>query len=252
MRLALLALLAACKVTGSYTCEQDDQCIRAGATGRCEATHACSFSDGACESGFRYDTSAGSLANQCVAPDVPIDAPAMIDAAPDVAPPIDAETPLLRVNLGGPTYVGTTDYPGTWTGDPSGTMTCSSPQIYSTTNAVSGTVDQTLFQSEAYKTGVNLNCKVMSVPAGNYRMRLLFATQTCGCPSACTVKFDVRIDGNTLGTVDVPGEVGCNAALAHSYNFTYAGGDLSLVLANVNTGMTNFTLVNAVELVQLP
>lgn len=250
MRVALLALLAACKVTGSYTCEQDSQCIRSGATGRCEATHACSFSDPACSSGYRYDSSAGSLANQCVTDGAPQDAP--LDAPPDAPPPDAAGVLITRINLGGPTYVGTTDYPGTWTGDPNGTMSCITPMVYSQAVAINGTVDDPLFQSEAYQANADLHCKLVGLPAGRYRMRMLFATQTCGCPTACTAKFTVQIDGNTVGTVDITTEAGCNTALEHTYDFTYAGGDLPIVLGNIATGMTNFPLLNAFDLVELP
>lgn len=249
MRLALLALLAACKVTGSYSCEQDSQCIRAGATGRCEATHSCSFSDGACDSGYRYDSSAGSLANQCVAAlpaDAPIDA---VDAPPDVTPPLDASPAIMRVNLGGNDYIGT-EYLGLWKGDPNGTMTCSSGTPYTGPSNISGTVDDPLFQTRLFTSNQILSCKISGVAAGNYRMRLLFAESDCGCISACTTAFRVKIEGNVVGNVDVYTEVGCNAALAHSYDFTHGGTDIQLALEP----MTSSTIVtlSALEVIALP
>jgi hypothetical protein len=66
--IALLAL-AACQVGGTYTCQDDSQCLRAAETGLCQpATHHCSFADMQCMSGQRYDESAGGFGGQCVAP----------------------------------------------------------------------------------------------------------------------------------------------------------------------------------------
>lgn len=66
MRVALLALLAACRVDGTFQCTIDADCD--GATGgTCEATKRCAFPDTACSTPRRYDDSAGELAGQCVA-----------------------------------------------------------------------------------------------------------------------------------------------------------------------------------------
>jgi hypothetical protein len=64
---ALLAAFTACKATGTFACERDDQCRGAATAGRCESTGFCSFVDPSCPSGSRYDPYAGDgLANHCV------------------------------------------------------------------------------------------------------------------------------------------------------------------------------------------
>lgn len=87
-RVALLALLACgCTVTDVFVCERDEQCVRDGARGRCEAAGACSFADPLCASGWRYAAFApAALAEACVE-----DLPVVADAAPrDAAQAIDA------------------------------------------------------------------------------------------------------------------------------------------------------------------
>jgi hypothetical protein len=68
MRVALLlSLLAACRYTGSFTCELDEECRARGSVGRCDVgTGFCTFDDATCPTGFRYADSAGDLANTCV------------------------------------------------------------------------------------------------------------------------------------------------------------------------------------------
>lgn len=64
--LALLCMFAlasaGCLRKTEFQCAGDSSC---GAGGHCEATGYCSFVDGECTSGRRYDSSAGSLAGQC-------------------------------------------------------------------------------------------------------------------------------------------------------------------------------------------
>lgn len=60
---ALLALAStACLRKTAFQCASDNAC---GAGGVCETTGFCSFADGNCSSGRRYDDSAGTLAGQC-------------------------------------------------------------------------------------------------------------------------------------------------------------------------------------------
>lgn len=84
---ALVALSAGCRVTGTFSCELDEQCRHGATTGRCEATQFCSLPDQTCDSGHRYDDNAGDgLASACV--DVP---PPMVDAGID-APPFSIDS----------------------------------------------------------------------------------------------------------------------------------------------------------------
>lgn len=60
---SLVTLAAAgCLRKTEFQCSEDSAC---GASGRCESTGFCSFVDGECSTGRRYDSSAGSLAGQC-------------------------------------------------------------------------------------------------------------------------------------------------------------------------------------------
>lgn len=61
--IALLAL-AACRIHETFPCALDEHC---GPSGQCEPAGYCSFPDGACAEGRRYDELAGAdLAGRCV------------------------------------------------------------------------------------------------------------------------------------------------------------------------------------------
>jgi len=107
LALAAAAALAivACKATGTFTCERDDQCV-GNVGGRCEGTHYCSFTDSSCPSGQRYDDYAGEgHAGQCVGPQMEIDA--HVDDAPAVCmtwhphnfEPCNLGSPQMAVHL---------------------------------------------------------------------------------------------------------------------------------------------------------
>lgn len=67
MRLALLVLLSACRITGEFECGTNEACRRGDEVGVCEVEGYCSFGDAACASGRRYADNAGDgLANECV------------------------------------------------------------------------------------------------------------------------------------------------------------------------------------------
>jgi len=61
--LLLSVLCASCLRKTEFHCTNDSSC---GAGGVCESTGFCSFADGECASGYRYSSSAGELADQCV------------------------------------------------------------------------------------------------------------------------------------------------------------------------------------------
>jgi len=82
--LLVAVLLAGCRATGAFVCATDDQCRHAGALGRCEPVGYCSFTDGMCPSGSRYDDNSGpGYGGQCV------ESSTMIDAAIDSPPPFN-------------------------------------------------------------------------------------------------------------------------------------------------------------------
>ena len=103
-----LAWIAACSPfgAGAFHCETDAECAGGPSPGRCQPTTGfCSFIDGACDSGQRYGTSSGSLANVCVGDEpLVIDSPAggepLVDGPPDAPPdappvPVTADYPSV-------------------------------------------------------------------------------------------------------------------------------------------------------------
>jgi hypothetical protein len=73
-------MLTACEVASTFPCATDPQCRRGDVTGTCESSGFCSFLDATCDSGARYDQSAGDqLASTCVPP-------------PTVVPPADCSS----------------------------------------------------------------------------------------------------------------------------------------------------------------
>ncbi len=65
MRALLFMLVlanASCLRKTAFECSNDNAC---GASGRCESTGFCSFADGSCSTGRRYDQSAGMYGGQC-------------------------------------------------------------------------------------------------------------------------------------------------------------------------------------------
>ncbi len=117
MRRLLPLLLAACSVPDVFTCATDDQCVRAGVAGRCEAVSACSFPDSTCPSARRFgDFAPSGLSGECVAPGnggVDGGGGGTIDAGPgeiDVTAPDVGDTSLDKnaptLNYGGATELG--------------------------------------------------------------------------------------------------------------------------------------------------
>src|SRR2546423_12395086 len=77
LRGCLVVALVGCHVSGTFHCMDDSQCIRGPEMGVCMMTF-CTYADGTCASGLRYDDSAQSLSNACVTA-----ADAGVDAMPD-------------------------------------------------------------------------------------------------------------------------------------------------------------------------
>lgn len=90
----------ACRVSGAFTCETDDQCRSSTGQGVCEvATGFCTFADADCASGTRYADNAGDgLAGRCTGETTPDDA-SVIDAVPfDVSTcPVKFDTTVASV-----------------------------------------------------------------------------------------------------------------------------------------------------------
>lgn len=61
---------AGCGGDTIFQCQNDEQCVSSGVTGKCQPNGYCSFVDAGCETGFRYaDSAPPGLAGQCVEPE---------------------------------------------------------------------------------------------------------------------------------------------------------------------------------------
>ena len=119
----------------------------------------------------------------------------VIDGSVIDASVIDASAPYVRrINLGGGAHTGV-DYPGMWEADPGGTC---GPSVWTVTGAISGTVDDALFVNHAYGLP-QVTCAIGGVPAGSYRVTLLYGPTYYGMGGTCNVTrdqiFTVEIEG---------------------------------------------------------
>ncbi|HZT78163.1 MAG TPA: malectin domain-containing carbohydrate-binding protein [Vicinamibacterales bacterium] len=123
----------------------------------------------------------------------------------------------LRINAGGPAY---TDGTGSiWTAD----AAFSGGTKASTTAAIAGTSDPTLYQTERYGT-FSYN---IPVPNGKYTVTLLFAE--IYWTSAGKRVFDVNVEGQlAIQALDIFAAVGANTALVRSVTTTVSDGVLNL------------------------
>ena len=141
--LATLVLVAACKASGTFTCEDSDQC-RGGATpGTCEPSGYCGFADPSCPSGERYDPYAGAgLGDQCVGDenDGGVDAPAICASwHPHQFQPCGLGSPMTDLHLmttGSPYTYDTTSEGGDLR-DSGGTVLMHSPLVIQQTDGSS-------------------------------------------------------------------------------------------------------------------
>jgi hypothetical protein len=103
VRLGILCLCA-CRTSAAFSCADSEQCRVGAMIGTCEPEGFCSFADGSCPSGSRFDSSAGDgFSNMCVPPVGPgIDAPVQITTCFDAwlarVVRFDAATPLIATS----------------------------------------------------------------------------------------------------------------------------------------------------------
>jgi hypothetical protein len=147
----------------------------------------------------------------------------------------------IRVNCGGPAYTDVTG--GVWgadTGSSGGTD-------YSTTDAISGTNDQTLFQTEEYgDTQTAPFYYSFNVPNGSYTVKLFFAEIYTGWCSAGSRVFNVDINGTTvLQNFDIYATAGCETALIEQFPVTTTTGNIKVNFTDVNALHPK---INAIEI----
>ena len=147
-----------------------------------------------------------------------------------------AFTPI-RVNAGGPAY---TDSLGqvwsTDTGYQQGTSN-------STTAAISGTSDPTLYQTEHYSTTGTLTYQ-FNVPNGSYTVTLKFAE--IWYTSSGQRVFNIQINGTTVqSNLDIFAAAGgTNKAYDLSFPVTVSGGQVTIALGAV----VGFEKINAIQI----
>jgi hypothetical protein len=129
----------------------------------------------------------------------------------------------IRVNAGGPNYV---DKAGnTWAAD------TAAPNSFTTTTAIAGTSDQTLYQTEAWASGT-LEYKFQE-PNGTYNVTLKFAEIYFN--AAAQRVFNIVINGQTVQTNFDPfvAAGGANTAADRTYPVTVLSGAIDIQLQSV-------------------
>jgi len=148
----------------------------------------------------------------------------------------------IRVNCGGSAYTDATG--GVWAADSGGT----GGTDYSTTDAISGTNDPTLYQTEEWgDTQSAPFYYTFNVPNGSYTVNLLFAEiYTPWCQTGSRV-FDVDINGDTvLSNFDIYATAGCETALIEQFPVTTTNGVIKVDFTDVNSLHPK---VNAIEII---
>ena len=79
---ALILLAASACKPKEYICSTAEECVASsGGHGLCLASH-CAYTDSACASGWRFDDTAGSVANDCADPSLLVADAGVPDATP--------------------------------------------------------------------------------------------------------------------------------------------------------------------------
>jgi len=133
---------------------------------------------------------------------------------------------IVRVNAGGGNY---TDGNGDlWSAD----YGYNTGNTFSTTDPISGTTDDVLYQTERWDSSTSPELMYsFSVPNGDYVVNLYFAEIYSGTAGVGLRVFDVNIEGQSVqNDLDIYSEVGFETALMKSYNVTVADGVLNIQL----------------------
>ena len=160
------------------------------------------------------------------------------------APTTGNQVVLYRLNAGGPAY---TDSNGDdWSPD-AGFYNLGG--TFSTNNAIAGTADEFLYQSERYGSNSSSNM-IYSFPVdpGPYRVRLHFAEIWNGAANPGVRVFDVRVEDElALDDLDISSQVGLNTALIEEYDIQVSDGTLDVTFVK---NLEN-PKISAIEVIQL-
>ncbi|WP_227133525.1 PKD domain-containing protein [Halorubellus salinus] len=142
----------------------------------------------------------------------------------------EPRTVVATLNAGGDTY---TSCEGVTYDDADGSSISrvdGGSQTYETADTVNGTVDDTLYQTEAYSAGSSLEYEV-AVPDGEYRVTLKFAEIYDPISPSNPRVFDVALEGTTRrNDLSIHDEVGPDTRLDLTYNVTVTDGTLDIDL----------------------
>jgi subtilisin family serine protease len=130
-----------------------------------------------------------------------------------------------RVNVGGPAV---TTSGNAWTADRAFTAgswgyTNSASTTYSVRKAISGTLDDVLYQNQRL-TPTEYR---FTVPNGTYQVQLMFAELKRVKVGARV--FDVNVEGTSIANVDIVRDVGLNAADVYTRTVTVSDGVLNVI-----------------------
>jgi fibronectin type 3 domain-containing protein len=152
-----------------------------------------------------------------------------------------APTTVIRVNAGGPQYTDSASQ--VWAAD-TGFNTGSSS---STGNAIAGTSDPALYQTERWDTGTAPELTYsFTVPNGAYTVKLHFAEIWSGGQSVGARIFDVLLENQlVLDNLDIFAEVGGYTALIKTFQTTVADGQLNISFAH---GAADDPEITAIEI----
>ncbi|MGL5017842.1 MAG: malectin domain-containing carbohydrate-binding protein, partial [Luteolibacter sp.] len=164
--------------------------------------------------GYQFTGWSGAISGSVNPTSVLMDGDKSITANFAVAGPLPTE---YRENSGGPTYLALDG--STY---PSNTVA----NVYSTTQPISNTLDDTLYQSERWLSALNYSIPLAN---GNYQVTLMFAEIFPQNNAVGKRSFSVTLEGATVITnLDIFSKVGLNAAYHETHITTVSDGQLNI------------------------
>ncbi len=156
-------------------------------------------------------------------------------------PPPPTGSALYRINAGGPAYTDT--FANAWQAD----AMFNSGKTYVTSNAIAGTTDDTLYQSERWDLPDAPELMYnLPIASGSYDLRLHFAETYSGNAGVGKRVFNVLVEGQpALTNYDIFAKVGFETATVESIPVNVADGSLDIQFIHV----TENPKISAIEVV---
>jgi chitodextrinase len=159
----------------------------------------------------------------------------------ETSAPVNAPATVIRVNTGGGQFTDTAGQ--VWSADTG----FNGGSTVNVSNAISGTTDDSLYQSERWDpdTAPEL-AYAFTVPNGNYTVKLYFAETWNGGQAVGKRVFNVALEGaQVLTNFDIFAQVGGYAALVKTFQTTVADGQLNI---NFTHGPADDPQIGAIEI----